>query len=595
MELQADIRAALNEHSKSGVWVIDFEFEIEPGQPLPKRVVCMVGRELYSGQMLKLQGSSLNSCPPEFKHALMVAHYAIAEALCFLRLEWPLPDRWLDTWAEEKRLTVGSPGSGVSLLDCLRRAGLSVRDETAKKDMQTLIGEGRWSPADMPAILDYCTQDVDDTAALLCARLPQYLSQAPTNSLEVSLGQAIVRGAFCVRNAEITHHGIPFDAPLWRAAMENFDAVKLLLIEEVDREFGVYEGTTFKHDKFRKYLQNNNMSWPIKPVTDALELDENTFKSMAAVYPQITVLHELRQALSAFRNNGIRVDADNRVRADMRPFGSKTGRSQPSNSKYIFGQSRWARSFIKPAPGMAIAYLDFVSQEIAIAAGLSRDSKLLRAYDSGDPYMRFAIDAGLAPEGATKGTHPDVRKMCKTIVLGVQYGMGAESMAVRGGMLVSEARRLLMLHKETYQTFWAWTERQQDLASLGEPAYTPMGWRIVLGYGADVNRRSSGNWPIQSTGSDILRVAVILLAEQGIKLIGTVHDAVLIESPAAQIDQVVAEAQLLMTRAAVAVCGVKVRVDAHVVRYPDRYVDENAGGFFNRLVGKIQEVKQHAE
>lgn len=45
-------------------------------------------------------------------------------------------------------------------------------------------------------------------------------------------------------------------------------------------------------------------------------------------------------------------------------LGSKTGRNQPSNAKFIFDPSAWIRSLIKPEPGMGLAYVDFSSQEV---------------------------------------------------------------------------------------------------------------------------------------------------------------------------------------------------------------------------------------
>ena len=45
---------------------------------------------------------------------------------------------------------------------------------------------------------------------------------------------------------------------------------------------------------------------------------------------------------------------------------------------------------------------------------------------SGDPYLAFAIRAGLAPAEATKQTHGATRDLCKTCLLGVNYGMGAQ-------------------------------------------------------------------------------------------------------------------------------------------------------------------------
>ena len=71
--------------------------------------------------------------------------------------------------------------------------------------------------------------------------------------------------------------------------------------------------------------------------------------------------------------------------------------------------------------GHSVAYLDWKSQEIAIAAASSEDDVLWQAYATGDPYLAFAVQAGMAPEDAAKETHKEVRERCKDIVLGVQW------------------------------------------------------------------------------------------------------------------------------------------------------------------------------
>jgi hypothetical protein len=68
---------------------------------------------------------------------------------------------------------------------------------------------------------------------------------------------------------------------------------------------------------------------------------------------------------------------------------------------------------------MALAYVDWSSQELAVAGALSSDPLLWDAYEGGDPYIAFAIQAGIAPKGATKASHPTERDQCKSIVLGV--------------------------------------------------------------------------------------------------------------------------------------------------------------------------------
>ena len=133
----------------------------------------------------------------------------------------------------------------------------------------------------------------------------------------------------------------------------------------------------------------------------------------------------------------------------LSPFRSDTGRNQPSTSKFIFGPSCWIRGFIKPGPGRFLAYIDYSQQELGIAAALSGDRKMQEAYRSGDPYLRFAQMAGAVPTNATKKSHPEERSAYKVCMLAVQYGMGAEALAVQLGKTRYEANKLLRAHKDT--------------------------------------------------------------------------------------------------------------------------------------------------
>ena len=69
-----------------------------------------------------------------------------------------------------------------------------------------------------------------------------------------------------------------------------------------------------------------------------------------------------------------------------------------------------------------------------IAAALSQDPELLKAVESGDPYLAFAARAGLVPDGATKDTLRTERDICKVAMLGMNYGLGARSLAAGTGL-----------------------------------------------------------------------------------------------------------------------------------------------------------------
>jgi DNA polymerase I len=368
--------------------------------------------------------------------AVTVAYYASAELGCFRALSWPDPANVVDLFAEFRSETNGlALPCGHGLIGALAYFGLSAMTWGEKENMRELILRGSpWTPEEQVAILDYCAEDVEATARLLQAMSPSLTGHSKR------VGYAVLRGRYMGSVAAMEHTGVPIDVQTFDLLKARWNDVQEALIREIDSDFDVYDGRTFKADRFASWLTKTGTPWP-RLESGALALDDDTFHSMARAYPVVSPLRELRHALGEMRLSDISVGPDGRNRTLISPFRSRTGRNQPSNSRFIFGASVWLRGLIKPTENMAIAYLDFSSQEIAIAAALSKDEALWRAYESGDPYIQFAIDAGLAPIGATKATHGAVRSRCKTIVLGTQYGMSAQGMAAAAAMSLIEARQ----------------------------------------------------------------------------------------------------------------------------------------------------------
>ncbi|NDD36617.1 MAG: hypothetical protein EBZ26_10005 [Flavobacteriia bacterium] len=313
---------------------------------------------------------------------------------------------------------------------------------------------------------------------------------------------------------------------------------------------------------------------------------------MSKRHPVVQPLHELRKTLGELKLNNLAVGPDGRNRTLLSPFAAKTGRNQPSTNKFVFGPAKWVRGLIKPSEGMALAYCDWSSQEIAIAAALSQDEIMWDAYASGDPYIAFAIQAGLAPEGATKVTHKEIRNKCKSVVLGTNYGMTAHGVAQAANIHKLEADALLQKHRETYQHFWRWADNNMDKGLLGLKLETCFGWSIQA-RGGSVKANTFLNWPMQAHGAEMMRIACISAAERGLKLCAPIHDALLIEAPLDDIDGEVARLKDCMAEASEAVLGDgKIcRVDAEIVRHPDRYMDENGHAMWSKIMQILNEVQ----
>ena len=186
-------------------------------------------------------------------------------------------------------------------------------------------------------------------------------------------------------------------------------------------------------------------------------------------------LRELRVTLSQMRPSQLAVGPDGRNRSLLSAFRARTGRNQPSNTRFVLGPAVWLRGLIRPQPGYGLAYIDWSQREFGIAAALSGDVVMQAAYHSGDPYLEFAKQAGAAPADATKHSHNAVRDQFKACVLAVQYGMGAESLAERSGQPVVRARELLRLHRETHRQFCAWSDAAVAHAMLHGRLWTVFG------------------------------------------------------------------------------------------------------------------------
>ncbi|MGO9117259.1 MAG: DNA polymerase, partial [Desulfomonilaceae bacterium] len=489
------IRSEASQLPFKQVWLYDFEFGQEDGER--PRPICLVAHEMNSSTTLRLWESDLYGLPyPPFdvgSENLFVAYFATAELNCHLSLGWPLPVNVLDLYVEFRCLFNGLPTPhGRGLIGALASFGLDHIDVTEKNTMRELaLRGGPWSEEETQALLDYCESDVVALEKLIKKMGP--FIDGP---------RALLRGRYVAAAAAIEHAGIPMDVKALHELKIHWSEIQESLIGRIDQSFGVFEKTTFKHKKFEKYLCTKSIHWP-RLDSGRLDLSNETFKEMSRSYPELAPLRELRVSLSQMKLNALAVGSDGRNRSMVSPFGARTGRNTPSNTRFIFGPATWLRGLIKPSEGFGIAYIDWSQQELGIAAALSGDEVMQQAYLSGDPYMAFAIQAGAAPPGATKESHKSVRNLFKSCALAVQYGMGAKSLALKIDRSESEARELLRLHRSTYSRFWAWSDAVVDYAMLHGKLWTTFGWRIDV-RGNESRESSIRNWPMQGNGAEML-------------------------------------------------------------------------------------------
>jgi DNA polymerase I len=114
----------------------------------------------------------------------------------------------------------------------------------------------------------------------------------------------------------------------------------------------------WRKQRFADYVRRHGMAWPTYP-DGSLDETDQTFREMAGRYPHIETLRELKYSLSKLRLNSLNVGSDGRNRTLLGPYGTKTGRNAPSNSKFVFGPAKWIRFLIAPPPGHVLIHRDY--------------------------------------------------------------------------------------------------------------------------------------------------------------------------------------------------------------------------------------------
>jgi hypothetical protein len=582
------------------IWAIDFEYY--PGRGLANGGVagdavtplCLVGYELRSKRLLRLWQDELGHFPPYRldADALIVGYMISAEFGCHIALDWGQPARALDPYIEFRHHTNNGAVKGAdrdkgfySLAGALRYFGEDGIDTAHKDDMRERILQGPPFTVDERArILDYCQSDVD-----ALARLVPHIAKTIH-----SLPHALARANFMWAIAQQERRGVPLDKPLLDRIRTQWGSMQVDLVAALDQPFGIYQiedgKPHWRKERFADYVHRNRMSWPTYP-DGALDERDQTFREMEGKYPQIGPLRELRYSLSKLRLNDLAVGSDGRNRTLLGPYGSKTGRNQPSNAKYIFGPAKWLRFLITPPPGRVLVHRDYAQQEPQIAAVLSGDGALLEACRSGDVYLGIAKQLGLAPDDATAETHKPLRTMFKTVVLGIQYGLGPQSLALRTGLSLFEASEILARLRAQFRAFEDYAQRVADHAGLQLRIGTPFGWLMQCPPG--INPRTVRNFPIQSTGAEILHVASVLAERRDIEIVAPIHDAFLAETDANQAEEISAALDQAMRDASrIVLRGYELRTDHQIIDSGQRYFDDRGVAMWetvSRLMNKLEE------
>lgn len=553
---------------------VDFEFRVIPGYP--PHPWCVVARCLETDEVIRLWLDDGPTPCPFNPPCRLIAHYPLAELGCILVMGWPMPAETIDTLAEARVLLgqVG-PKGGWSLLSVASHFGIQTMSSEHKDSMRELAMGDSVPTERREEMIDYCAHDVSTLSAV-------WMELAP----RVNLGQATLRGRYLKALSSVEARGIPVDADLVLRLIRHRDDIKNA---SWDAAHGKYPGAvtdkgTFSATGWLSWCESQGISWPMHP-SGAPQLDGDTFKKMGDVHPEILIMHYARKLRSQSRGFQFPAGPDGRLRCMLSAFGSDTGRNQPSPSSYIFSASAWLRLIIQAPAGTVLVSVDYASQEFAIAAALAGDEAMMADYRSGDPYLAFGQRAGGIPTGATKSSHRAERNIYKQAAIAIQYGMGPDSLALQLGIPRSEARRLISQHQNSYPQYWKWRQTVIDTVMCDGSVSTVFGWRRSCRRKDSAN--SIGNFLVQSTGAEIMRLAIIALEEAGYRVIAPIHDGFLLEmDEVGHVNELSLILEIFRLASLAVVPEIEVRTEHDLVMPGKHYVDGRGSDMW-RLVSPI--------
>jgi len=209
---------------------------------------------------------------------------------------------------------------------------------------------------------------------------------------------------------------------------------------------------------------------------------------------------------------------------------------------------RIREAFIAP-PGHTLLCADYSQIEPRILAHLSQDPRLLAVFAKGeDIHMATAMEIFALPSSQITR---EMRRVAKTVVFGIVYGISPFGLASNIGVSQADAKKYIETFFEKFSAVRALMDRNIEEGKTKGYTTTILGRRRPipeLQSGDPVQRgfgeRMAVNSPIQGSAADLIKVAMInvnnLLHHEmpHTKMILQVHDELIFEVPEKDLDEV---------------------------------------------------------
>ena len=451
-------------------------------------------------------------------------------------------------------------------MDSLARKYLGV--STVK--FEDIAGKGKkqltFNQIEVEPASHYAAEDADITLRLHHALWPK-LSAEPT--LKKLYEEIELPALHVLSHIECT--GVRIDADMLakqgKLLAATIEEVKTAAYEDAGREFNLGSpkqiGEIFFNEKQFPIIRKTPKGQP--------STAEDVLEQLALDYPlpRLILQHRsLTKLMSTYIEKlPLQIDPKtHRVHTSYNQAIASTGRlsSTDPNLQNIpvrTEEGRRIREAFIAEKGYRLLAADYSQIELRIMAHLSGDEGLVTAFEQGlDVHKATAAEVFGVPLEAVE---PDQRRSAKAINFGLIYGMSAFGLAKQLDIPRGEAQSYINLYFERYPGVKRYMDETRALAKEQGYVETVFGRRLYL---PDINARNAQmrnyaertaiNAPMQGTAADIIKRAMIdvddWLRKESIdaRIIMQVHDELVLEVKAGELDSVGEQVSSLMINAA---------------------------------------------
>lgn len=450
---------------------------------------------------------------------------------------------------------------------------------------EDVVGEGKtqipFAQSAIETAGDYAAEDAH-VAYLLTQKLRAQLAALPAQE---KVFREIDMPLLCVL-AAMEWEGVAIDVPLLKELSEKF-AVTLKELEKEAHKLAGGEFNLASPKQLQKILFEDLKLPAMRKTKTGFSTDVDVLQKLSSLHALPALILEVRE-LSKLKGTYVDVlptlvhPKTGRVHAHFNQTVAATGRlssSDPNlqNIPIRTESGKLVRKAFVARPGWSLIGADYSQIELRILASMSGDESLTKAFTDGQDV--HALTASQLFSVDLKKVDPDQRRKAKAINFGLLYGKGAFALAEDLNISRTEASDIIKRYFERYPTIRGFLDGLKAEAKRTGYAETLFGRRrYIEGINSQNKMIAAGaervavNAPIQGTAADIVKIAMdhlaAALAEEKLKtrLTLQVHDELVLEAPADEIDEAKRLIKLHMESAGEGKIKVPLTVDIGVAK-----------------------------